>query len=363
MVDSVNNTAGTSTSTTGASKSLAGLADNFDNFLVLLTTQLKNQDPTAPMDTNDFTSQLVSFTGVEQAVNTNSNLEKLISLTKTNQTNDAVGYLGKTVEVEGSAGSLTNGKAEFFYNIEEDADYTSILITDQDGRLVKSIDGNTKAGKSSLAWDGKSESGRQMPDGMYNILVKAVDAQGNEIKTSTTVTSTVNGVTIKDGSPMLTLTNTLVVPVSNVVSVRDTLPAEDPVDDSLQAYVGKTVEVPSNKAALADGQAQMLYKLDKKATSVSISITNKDGDIVKTLNGEVKAGKNTITWDGKGENGAKMPDGLYTFQVKALDADGKEITTTTSIKDVVASAEVKNGVSLLTLKNSLVVPVSSVITA
>ncbi len=361
MVDSVNTNTGTNTSVTGANKSLSGLAENFDNFLILLTTQLKNQDPTAPMDTNDFTSQLVSFTGVEQAVNTNSNLEKLISLTQTNQTNDAVGYLGKTVEVEGSVGSLNNGQAEFFYTLEEDADYTSILITDSDGRLVKSIDGNTKAGKSSLVWDGKSESGRQMPDGMYEILVRSVDAQGNEIKTSSSVTSVVNGVTIKDGSPMLTLTNTLVVPASSIVSVRDTVPPKASDDDALQAYVGKTVEVPSNKSSLKDGSAQMFYTLDKKATSVSISITNADGDVVKTLNGEVKAGKNTITWDGKGENGAKMPDGLYTFQIKALDANGEDMTATTSIRDVVASAEVKNGVSLLTLKNSLVVPVSSVI--
>ncbi len=80
------------------------MSGNFDTFLQLLTTQLQNQDPTSPMDTNQFTQQLVQFSQVEQQISTNDNLKSLIALGQSRSSADAVSYLGKTV-------TLTNGKA------------------------------------------------------------------------------------------------------------------------------------------------------------------------------------------------------------------------------------------------------------
>ncbi|HZZ11369.1 MAG TPA: flagellar hook capping FlgD N-terminal domain-containing protein, partial [Paraburkholderia sp.] len=83
----------------GAGQSTASqqLAGNFDTFLTLLTTQLQNQDPLSPMDSTQFTQQLVAFSGVEQQINTNNNLQSLIALNQSQQAASAVSYIGHSV--------------------------------------------------------------------------------------------------------------------------------------------------------------------------------------------------------------------------------------------------------------------------
>src|SRR5579864_1728058 len=99
-----------STSTGSTSSSDASLlGSNLNTFLTLLTTQLKNQDPTSPMDTNAFTQQLVSFSEVEQQINTNNNLQSLITLGQGRANTDAVSYLGKAVTISTGEGVLSGG--------------------------------------------------------------------------------------------------------------------------------------------------------------------------------------------------------------------------------------------------------------
>jgi flagellar basal-body rod modification protein FlgD len=89
----------TANGTTSTPDAMAQLSGNFSTFLTLLTTQLKNQDPTSPMDSNQFTQQLVEFSQVEQQINTNTNLQTLISQGTAQSAAYATGYLGKTVTV------------------------------------------------------------------------------------------------------------------------------------------------------------------------------------------------------------------------------------------------------------------------
>ena len=110
--------AGSGSSTSFATSSLA---ENFDTFLTLLTVQLQNQDPLDPLDTNEFTSQLVQFTAVEQAIATNNNLESLIGLTELSHAATRISYLGKEVEAPGSTSYLTDGKAEWSYVLDDEA--------------------------------------------------------------------------------------------------------------------------------------------------------------------------------------------------------------------------------------------------
>lgn len=193
----------TDTSRSGLARK--GLADNFDNFLLLLTTQLKNQDPTKPLDTNEFTQQLVSFTGVEQAINTNTNLEKLISMTQSTQLNDAVNYLGKIVEATGNSTRLENGQAQFFYTLQDNAQIATVQVKNNFGQVVYSADGETLAGKHEFLWDGKDDSGNQLPDGKYSIDIQALDADGKIMDVTTSVSDVVTGITMEDGQPLLTL--------------------------------------------------------------------------------------------------------------------------------------------------------------
>src|SRR3954451_9401147 len=97
------------------SSSNPGIASNFTAFLQLLTTQLKNQNPLEPLDTNQFTQQLVQFAQVEQQITMNSSLSTLISLQKATQTSAALGFLGSTVRVEGDTARLAGGSAAWSY--------------------------------------------------------------------------------------------------------------------------------------------------------------------------------------------------------------------------------------------------------
>ena len=97
----VNAATAAASQTATAKTSLSG---NFDMFLRLLTTQLQNQDPLEPLDSTKFTEQLVSYSQVEQQINTNANLEALLALTKAGAGSIAVSYLGKTAV---TAGPLT----------------------------------------------------------------------------------------------------------------------------------------------------------------------------------------------------------------------------------------------------------------
>src|SRR5258707_15764903 len=102
---------GSTDSTTSTGLDGSTIAGNFKTFLPLLTTQLKNQDPLSPLDTNQFTSQLVSFSQVEQAINANSKLANLVSLQSTNQTISALPLVGHTIQYADNQGALVNGQA------------------------------------------------------------------------------------------------------------------------------------------------------------------------------------------------------------------------------------------------------------
>src|SRR5437868_14522330 len=113
----------------------ATLAGNFDTFLQLLTTQLKNQNPLDPLDTNQFTQQLVQFAGVEQQLRTNDQLSALLALQQTAQSTQALTFVGKTAVVEGDTAALTHGLATWNLSVPTDAN-VNIAITNSAGQTV-----------------------------------------------------------------------------------------------------------------------------------------------------------------------------------------------------------------------------------
>lgn len=213
------NTIGTNPVGLQSAGASAALAENFDNFLNLLTTQIQNQDPLSPMDSNEFTSQLVQFSAVEQAITTNTNLSSLIALEKANQLTGAVGFLGTEIEAFGNTNSLTDGQAGFSYGLGANATSTQITILDEVGQTVFSTSGETASGHHIFTWNGLDNNGTAQPDGKYSILVTALDANGDPISTETGIVGTVTGFeTTGDGSILLSL-NGIGVPISDIVSV------------------------------------------------------------------------------------------------------------------------------------------------
>lgn len=197
----------------------AKLEDDLNRFLNLLVTQLKNQDPLDPMDSNEFTSQLVQFASVEQQIFQNSNLETLVSLQQTNQLSSMVDFIDKTVEVEGSKFPLENSQAEFTYTMPAGAKSASIIIRDANGLTIYEQDADLDQGQHIFEWDGRDRNGNTAPDGSYSALVTGLDQQGNLLEVTQTVTGRITGIGLENGDTTLFMGD-IEVPQTQVLSVK-----------------------------------------------------------------------------------------------------------------------------------------------
>lgn len=196
----------------------SSLAETFDTFLTLLTTQLQHQDPLNPMDTNEFTSQLVEFTGVEQAIKTNQKLEQLINLQTDMQLNDAVGYMGKRVGADGIILMLQDRESTVTYDLGGNAKEVNILIIDEQGNTVRTLKGETGVGHHEITWDGLDEDGDQLDDGLYGFLVTAIDADKKPVPLVQGTVGRVTGVKLVDGVVTLEV-GELEIALADVLSI------------------------------------------------------------------------------------------------------------------------------------------------
>ena len=189
------------------------LAENFDTFLTLLTAQLKNQDPLSPMDSTQFTQQLVQFSQVEQQITQNQNLEKLIGLTSSRTSADAVAYLGKTLTFTDGSGPLIGGTAKWTYDLDGQSSATALTVTDSRGRVVYAAPGETGNGAHEFTWNGKDSAGNQLPDGYYALNVRALLANGNPVASSVKSSGVVTEVDLSGSEPLLMI-GPMTVPLS-----------------------------------------------------------------------------------------------------------------------------------------------------
>lgn len=207
-------------STTAPSQSLASFSNNFDNFLTLLTSQLKNQDPLSPMNATEFTTQLVQFTGVEQMIQQNQNLTQLINLQTQGQVTNSLGYIGRTIEASGTSVQLTGGSAVFNYNVATGATQASITIKNASGQTVYTGTVPANSGARSFTWDGRNNAGVQQADGTYTYSVDARGPTNQPVTVTTKLSGTVSSVESLNGQIQLHLATGQVVPVADVLSVR-----------------------------------------------------------------------------------------------------------------------------------------------
>lgn len=199
----------TATTTTGSASSTTGvdtttLASNFTQFLQLLTTQLKNQNPLDPLDTNQFTQQLVQFAQVEQQLKSNDQLSTLVSLQKTAQNTAALGFVGQKVGVVGSTAALTDGAATWYLNAPKPATAT-ISIASSTGQTVFSGTYTVNAGTQPFNWDGTDTNGNQLPDGNYTMTVTAKDASGVTVAIPTEIEAVVDSADLTQTPPVLSV--------------------------------------------------------------------------------------------------------------------------------------------------------------
>ena len=213
------NTAETPAPDPGANR--ASLTGDLESFLLLLVTQLKNQDPMSPLDSNQFASQLAQFATVEQAIKTNKNLDDLIGISKAGQAAAAVSYLGKTIEAEGDTVPLIDGKAEYGYTLPTKAISVTLAIANDQGRVVFSTTGETATGKHDFVWDGLDNQGIEVAPGIYRLLVGALDSEGDQIPAKTRIVGRVDGADTS-GDTVNLLLGEVSVPLDKVLSVKET---------------------------------------------------------------------------------------------------------------------------------------------
>ncbi len=213
------------------------MASNTETFLKLLTTQLKNQDPLSPTDTTQMTQQITQMTGVEQQLVTNDLLAALVGMNTGTGLSEGVSMIGKQVTATTDSSTLKGGKAAFSWTQAGGSTSLTVEIKNAAGQVVRTLKpDDQKSGDHTLTWDGKDDTGAQLPNGgVYTASVKAVGADNKDIKVTNIKGRTEGVVTAVDnftGQPKV-IVDGQAIPIDNVIGIT-AAPATTTTTDSDQ---------------------------------------------------------------------------------------------------------------------------------
>jgi flagellar basal-body rod modification protein FlgD len=248
-VSSLTNVGLSQTNTNAASSSSASqLAQNFDTFLTLLTTQLKNQDPTSPMESDKFTDQLSQFAQVEQGIQSNKNLEDLLAMQGQQRQLSALSYVGAQIEAVGDTNWREEGEElTYKYNVAPEVPRLKLQIQDQSGKTVYSEELTDVSGLQTFSWDGKNNSGVEQDAGAYTLVVSPMaangesflDEKGKPASVAIGIVGTVDSVDIDDSDIYLRLGD-VSVPFSTLTNVKLGANSTDTTNDNTETDTGDT---------------------------------------------------------------------------------------------------------------------------
>jgi len=206
MITNVASAAAGSSAAEAAMKQSTGM--NKDDFLKLFVTQLQNQDPLNPQDGTQFIGQLAQLTQVEQAYNTNTNLQNMLNQGSNSATLAAISLIGKQIEAPGSQVNLQSGTpASINFNLAQAADQVTVSVLDENGTVVKTLAAGAKgAGAGNVTWDGTNDAGAQLASGAYSFSVNA-QAGGASVASTSIIRGKVDGVDMSGATPVLSIGN------------------------------------------------------------------------------------------------------------------------------------------------------------
>ncbi|UCH09900.1 MAG: hypothetical protein JSU61_11905 [Fidelibacterota bacterium] len=213
-----------------ATQSRGGATISHDEFLTLLIAELENQDPLAPMESQEMAAQLAQFSSLERLYSIDQQLgENLdIDLVMTQAINNtmAANLIGREVIAVGDSIVLKDGDANLHFTLEDPAAEVTITIRDESDQVVRTIKvADLLDGEQVVAWNGIDDTGRLRSDGVYRFVIKAVDSDGNDVRAVTTASGIITGVNYETGIAMLVV-GELEFPMGNVISIR--IPEEQP---------------------------------------------------------------------------------------------------------------------------------------
>ncbi len=195
-------------------------SNSYNTFLTLLTTQLQHQDPLNPTNTDQFTSEMIQLSGVEQELQTNQTLASMATDLNTISAANGLGYIGKTVSASGATVPIQNGSANWTYDLNSAAQNVALSVKDSSGNTVWTGSGDASSGQHSFSWNGATASSGTLSSGDYTLVVAATDASGNPVTTTTGIVGTVTGVDTSTGSTDLKIGD-VTVPVSDVTNLTN----------------------------------------------------------------------------------------------------------------------------------------------
>ncbi|MDF1614670.1 flagellar hook assembly protein FlgD [Desulfurivibrio dismutans] len=202
------------------------------DFMTLFITQLQHQDPMKPMESYEMASQLAHFSSMEATMKMSDNMEKMLNYTTSQNNLQLLSLIGKTIETQGNEIGVTDGQvARTSYVLEQDAPFSVVYIHNAAGQLVRTIDnGFQSAGQNTLAWDGKDNSGQEVPDGMYIYKVDALAGDGSKVAVEQRASGKVTGLEFDSGRAAITVSGYIQKYVSDIINVHENssgLPGQD----------------------------------------------------------------------------------------------------------------------------------------
>lgn len=209
------------------------LIENTDDFLTILLAQLKHQDPLDPMEGTEFIDSITRLSSVEQDINQNNNLEKILAaLSSDNSTfGSPVSYLDRSVEFESQAFELKGGEAEFSYELDESPNEVFVTIQDVNGNVIRSTsEGGNDIGVNTIKWDGKDDTGNDVPEGAYFATVDFTLDGTNFTQVPTRSFGVVTGA-FHEGDEVTLLIGDIKVKLEDVVSIK-TVSTDDESESS-----------------------------------------------------------------------------------------------------------------------------------
>ncbi len=337
------------------------LAEDFSQFLTLLTTQLQNQDPLSPMDSTEFTNQLVQFSQVEQQINANAKLDNLVALQLASISSVALGYVGMDISYISSEMNY-DGKTpiDITYALSEEAVSAKVNIYDEAGELVYSSDAPKGAGMNAFTWNGIKTNGEAVSSGTYTVKVDALDKNDEAIENTTVVTGHVSGIETQNGV-VYVLVGERAVPISSIVNANAKTTQTSNAASAL-GYVGMDVTYQTPNLVYSGAPVEIGYNLTEKAARSTLKIYDDGGTLVYSADISQMPGNNVFTWNGKKTDGSNLATGNYRVEIDAITTENNRIDAYSYLSGRVNGVESKGGVAHVVI-NGRAVPASSVLTA
>ena len=260
-----------------------------DAFLKLFLAQLKNQDPTNPMESHELAAQLAQFTSLEKLNNIDEGISEISKQGDPNKSYDALNLIGRGVSGDSSkvSRSDTTSQHEISFNLGAPATKVELSVRNAAGQEIKKLlAGNLKSGANKINWDGQIENGTGAPVGDYNVVITATNSAGQKVAAESKFEGRVSGVNFTPEGPVL-MVGKQSIKLKDVKRIFD--PREIKNEAQLvqsQAVAGKdaaSAMASANPAAMGGnlesvGMSQdFINKLEKDAMKMAESAANGDG--------------------------------------------------------------------------------------